>query len=69
LYAKVTPLIGDSIPTMTLLSGASPIIAIGVYLIQKIVPPLSGNLFTFDYRIRGSWQSPVFEDVQAREER
>lgn len=67
LSAQVTPLIGDSIPTMALLSGASPITAIGVYLLQKIVPPLSGNLFTFDYRIRGSWQEPIFEDVVQRE--
>jgi len=61
--AAVTPLVGDSIPTMALLSGVSPITAIGVYLLQKIVPPLSGNLFTFDYRITGSWQEPVLTEV------
>lgn len=63
LDAAVTPLVGDSIPTMALLSGVSPITAIGVYLLQKIVPPLSGNLFTFDYRITGGWDSPVLTEV------
>lgn len=63
LDAQVTPLIGDSIPTMALLSGASPITAIGVYLLQKIVPPLSGNLFAFDYHIMGSWQEPELTEV------
>ena len=63
LTAAVTPLVGDSIPTMALLSGVSPITAIGVYLLQKIVPPLSGNLFTFDYRITGGWQEPVLAEV------
>jgi uncharacterized protein YhdP len=63
LDAQVTPLIGDSIPTMALLSGASPITAIGVYLLQKIVPPLSGNLFAFDYHITGSWQEPELTEV------
>ena len=66
LDAQVTPLIGDSIPTMALLSGVSPITAIGVYLLQKIVPPLSGNLFTFDYHITGSWQEPVLVEVVAQ---
>jgi uncharacterized protein YhdP len=63
LTAEVTPLVGDSIPTMALLSGVSPITAIGVYLLQKIVPPLSGNLFTFDYHITGSWQEPILNEV------
>jgi uncharacterized protein YhdP len=63
LDAAVTPLVGDSIPTMALLSGVSPITAIGVYLLQKIVPPLSGNLFTFDYHITGGWQDPVLTEV------
>jgi uncharacterized protein YhdP len=51
---------------MALLSGVSPITAIGVYLLQKIVPPLSGNLFTFDYHITGSWQEPVLVEVVAQ---
>ena len=66
LNAKVTPLIGDSIPTMALLSGVSPITAIGVYLLQKIVPPLSGNILEFDYRINGSWQDPQLNESEAK---
>lgn len=63
LVAKVTPLIGDSLPTMALLSGASPITAIGYYLLQKIIPPLGGNFITLNYRISGSWQEPVLDEV------
>lgn len=63
LTAQVTPLIGDSIPTMALLSGASPITAIGYYLLQKIIPPLGGNFITLNYRISGSWQEPVLDEV------
>lgn len=63
LTAKVTPLIGDSIPTMALLSGASPITAIGYYLLQKIIPPLGGNFITLNYRITGSWQEPTLDEV------
>lgn len=58
LDAQVTPLVGDTIPTLAILGGATPITAIGVYLLQKIVPPLSGNLFTFPYHVGGSWQEP-----------
>lgn len=63
LNAKVTPLIGDSIPTMALLSGASPITAIGYYLLQKIIPPLGGNFITLNYHITGSWQEPTLDEV------
>jgi uncharacterized protein YhdP len=63
LNAKVTPLIGDSIPTMALLSGASPVTAIGYYLLQKIIPPLGGNFITLNYRITGSWQEPILDTV------
>ncbi len=63
LNAKVTPLIGDSIPTMVLLSGASPVTAIGYYLLQKIIPPLGGNFITLNYRITGSWQEPILDTV------
>jgi uncharacterized protein YhdP len=62
LKAKVTPLIGDSIPTMALLSGASPITAIGYYLLQKIIPPLGGNFITLDYRITGTWKEPILDE-------
>ncbi len=65
LNAKVTPLIGDSIPTMALLSGASPITAIGYYLLQKIIPPLGGNFITLNYRITGSWQEPILDELSA----
>lgn len=58
IQAQVTPLIGDSIPTIALLSGASPVAAIGVYLLQKIIPPLNGNILSFDYDITGDWQNP-----------
>jgi uncharacterized protein YhdP len=61
LNAKVTPLIGDTIPTMALLSGASPVTAIGYYLLQKIIPPLGGNFITLNYRITGSWQAPILD--------
>jgi uncharacterized protein YhdP len=65
LQAKVTPLIGDTIPTMALLSGASPITAIGYYLLQKIIPPLGGNFITLNYRITGSWQEPILDETSA----
>ncbi|HQR95139.1 MAG TPA: AsmA-like C-terminal region-containing protein, partial [Thiotrichales bacterium] len=65
LQAKVTPLIGDTIPTMALLSGASPITAIGYYLLQKIIPPLGGNFITLNYRITGSWQEPILDEISA----
>lgn len=63
LDAKVTPLIGDSLPTVALLSGASPVTAIGYYLLQKVIPPLSGNLLTLHYHISGSWQEPILDEL------
>jgi uncharacterized protein YhdP len=50
---------------MALLSGASPITAIGYYLLQKIIPPLGGNFITLNYRITGSWQEPILDEISA----
>lgn len=61
LTAEVTPMIGDSLPTIALLSGASPITAIGYYLLQKAIPWLDANIVTLHYRITGPWQEPILD--------
>ncbi|WP_127471178.1 YhdP family protein [Thiomicrorhabdus aquaedulcis] len=64
LQADVTPTIGGSLPTIAALAGAaSPVTALALYAILKIMPGLTEELITYNYKINGPWKEPNIEPV------
>lgn len=64
LKADVTPTISGSLPTIAALAGAaSPVTALAMYAIMKIIPGLTEELITYHYKITGPWKTPVVTEL------
>lgn len=57
LRVRVTPVIGDSVATVTALLGG-PVAGIGVFLAQRLLKDPLGQLIAYDYAVTGTWSDP-----------
>jgi len=58
----VTPVIGDSVATVTALLGG-PVAGIGVFLAQRLLKDPLGQLIAYDYAVTGTWSDPSVTKV------
>ena len=60
LKASVIPALGSSLPALSALTGvASPIGALAIYALMKVIPELNEELVTYKYDIKGPWDAPL----------
>ena len=63
LKARVIPALGSSLPALSALTGiASPIGALAVYALMKVIPELNEELVTYTYKVTGPWNAPIIDD-------
>jgi uncharacterized protein YhdP len=65
LRVRVTPVVGDSVSTVTGLLGG-PIVGIGIFLAQKLLDDPLGKMAAYEYSITGTWADPHVAKPQAQ---
>jgi len=70
LKANVTPALGSSLPALSALTGvATPLGALAVYTLMKVIPAINEELITYKYDVTGPWDNPIVGgDTQKKEE-
>ena len=62
LKANVIPALGSSLPALSALTGvATPLGALAVYALMKVIPELNEELVTYKYSITGPWNEPIID--------
>ena len=62
LKAAVRPALGSSLPALSALTGvATPIGALAVYALMKVIPELNEELVTYRYSVTGPWDEPIID--------
>ena len=64
LRVTVTPMVGDSVATVTGLLGG-PVVGIGIFLAQKLLNDPLGKLVSYDYGVTGTWSDPQVSKLAA----
>lgn len=63
LKAEVTPALGSSLPALSAITGvASPLGALAIYALMKVIPDINEDLVTYRYDVTGPWASPVIKE-------
>lgn len=68
MVAKVSPAIGDAVPAATAIAGGGTI-GLGIWLIDealfdgKLIDKVFGKVVAFEYKITGSWDEPIIENI------
>ncbi|HVV69121.1 MAG TPA: DUF3971 domain-containing protein [Gammaproteobacteria bacterium] len=62
LSVKITPFLTSSLAGASIFIGG-PIVAAGVWVINKLIGGILNGLFSTTYHVTGSWTDPVFEKV------
>lgn len=60
---NVTPHVTSSLPVVTAIATANPIVGVAAFVVDKIVSPAVSQMTTYDYAITGSWANPVWNQV------
>jgi|GEM_PF-2356991 len=69
LQATVIPALGSSLPALSALTGvATPLGALAVYALMKVIPELNEDLVTYRYKVTGPWNAPIIDDGKKPEE-
>ncbi|MDG6774940.1 DUF3971 domain-containing protein [Thiomicrorhabdus sp. ZW0627] len=63
LRADVTPALGSSLPALSALTGvATPLGALAIYALMKVIPDINEDLVTYKYDVIGPWAAPVIKE-------
>ncbi|WP_373020992.1 YhdP family protein, partial [Thiomicrorhabdus sp.] len=63
LRADVTPALGSSLPALSALTGvATPLGALAIYALMKVIPDINEDLVTYKYDVTGPWTAPVIQE-------
>lgn len=64
LKAGVTPALGGSLPALSAITGvATPLGALAIYTLMKVIPEINEDLVTYQYKVTGPWKDPVIEGL------
>ena len=67
LRASISPKLNESVALASSLVGG-PVVALGVYAVQKLLKNPFGNAVRFDYAITGSWADPQVNKVERNDD-
>ncbi|WP_028487115.1 YhdP family phospholipid transporter [Thiomicrorhabdus chilensis] len=63
LKAEVTPALGSSLPALSAITGvATPLGALAIYALMKVIPDINEDLVTYRYDVTGPWAKPVIKE-------
>lgn len=63
LHMEILPQITSSLPVVTAIATANPLVGVAAWMLDKAVSPAVSKMTTYRYRITGSWSHPVWEKV------
>lgn len=69
LNAEVTPALGSSLPALSAITGvASPLGALAIYALMKVIPDINEDLITYRYSVTGPWDKPSIKEKKNNKE-
>jgi uncharacterized protein (TIGR02099 family) len=64
LRVRVVPSLGDGVASLTGVLLANPVVGIGAMLAQRIFKDPLGQIFAFEYSVKGNWAEPKVERMR-----
>lgn len=66
IYLSVTPYVTSSLPVVGAAIAGTPIAGVAVWAVDRIVNKTVSNFVTYQYSVTGTWDAPVWKEVDRK---